>query len=287
MEFRGDFPTNVSIANGDGFNVTVVPSFPAPEGLAFKTFKLFCYSLVFILGVVGNLLAFRMVVIRRKLRTVSNMFICNLAAADISVLTVNLPFRLAYQENSYVWPFGASLCKIVPMLTYLFITASSVTLVFMTTDQYRAFANPLGGRFTIKLTKYAILFTWIFSATITLPLNFALTLVERKRGLVCTDVWPSAELEQLYFVCLFLIQFVIPMTIIVSCYTLVCNHLNSSTRLDRIISTKQRNKKVRIKNNASFQRSITVLLRLAGDILEFIFFNFQFLHRDQCQLFFH
>lgn len=43
---------------------------------------------------------FRIVVKRRRLRTVSNMFICNLAAADISVLTVNLPFRLAYQENS-------------------------------------------------------------------------------------------------------------------------------------------------------------------------------------------
>ena len=178
-----------------------------------------------------------MVVKRRKLRTVSNIFICNLAAADIAVLTVNLPFRLAYQENSYIWPFGEFLCKIVPMLTYFFITASSATLVLMTIDQYRAIVNPLGRRFTIKITNLAIFVIWIFSALITLPFNFALTLVESKRGPVCTDAWPSAEFERFYFVCLFVVQFVIPMTIIASCYILICSHLNSSTRLNDITST--------------------------------------------------
>lgn len=247
MEFQEHFPRNDSVS--DTFNATETHSFPT-ESLSFKIFKLFCYSLVFLLGVVGNALVFRMVVKRRKLRTVSNIFICNLAAADIAVLTVNLPFRLAYQENSYIWPFGAFLCKIVPMLAYLFITASSATLVLMTVDQYRAITKPLGRRFTIKITKFAILFIWIFSALITLPFNFALTVVERHSGRpVCTDVWPSEEFERFYYLCLFVVQFVIPMTIIVSCYTLICSHLHSSTRMDLLTSTQQRsdrNKKVRL-----------------------------------------
>lgn len=245
MEFQEHLTWNDSA--DDTFNTTETHSFPT-ESLSFKIFKLFCYSIVFLFGFVGNALVFRMVVKRRKLRTVSNMFICNLAAADIAVLTVNLPFRLAYQENSYVWPFGAVLCKTVPMLTYLFITASSVTLVLMTIDQHRAIVNPLGRRFTIEITKIALLLIWIFSTLITLPFNFALTVVERQSGRpVCTDIWPSAQFERFYFLCLFVIQFVIPMTIIASCYTRICGHLNSRTTLDRLTPTKQRsdrNKKV-------------------------------------------
>lgn len=241
---------NITTTNGVSLNTTETRGFPTPESVAFKTFKLFCYSLVFLLGVIGNILVFRMVVKRRKLRTVGNVFICNLAAADIAVLTVNLPIRLAYQENSYVWPFGAFLCKIIPMLTYLFITASSATLVLMTIDQYRAITVPLGRRFTVKITKMVIFSIWVFSALITLPFNFALKLVEQERGLVCTDVWPSLDFERFYFLCLFLVQFIIPMTIISSCYILICNHLHSSSRLDHLTSTKQRNKKVRKNKNS-------------------------------------
>lgn len=135
MEFQEHFTWKDSA--GGTFDATEIHNFPT-ESLSFKIFKMFCYSLVFLLGVVGNALVFRMVFKRRRLRT------CNLATADNTVLTVNLPFRLAYQENSYVWPFGGPVMQdTVPMLTYLFITASSASLVLMAIDQYRAIVNPL------------------------------------------------------------------------------------------------------------------------------------------------
>lgn len=135
------------------------------------------------------------------------------------------------------------------MLTYLLITASSANLVLMAIDQYRAIVNPLRRRFTIKTTKIALLLIWIFPTLITLPFNFALTVVERENGRpVCTDIWQSAQFERSYFLCLFVIQFVIPMSIITSCYLLICGHLNLSTTLDWLTPTKQRsdrNKKVK------------------------------------------
>ncbi|EDO41052.1 predicted protein, partial [Nematostella vectensis] len=185
------------------------------------------YSLVFLIGVIGNTLVFRIVLRRRKLQTVSNFFICNLAAADVAVLTVNLPFRLAYQENSYVWPFGAFLCKIIPMLTYLFITASSATLLLMSLDQRRAVVYPFKKRLTITQTKICMVLVWLFSIIITLPLNFALRIIYVDGNPVCTDVWPSEKFEQTYFVFLFFIQFVLPMGIITSAYTHVCMRLNT------------------------------------------------------------
>lgn len=209
--------------SSNGFNATT--SEPSSETLPIKITKLVCYALVFIIGVIGNALIFRMVVRRRKLQTVSNYLICNLAAADIAVLTINLPFRLAYQENSYIWPFGWFLCKIIPMLTYLFITASSATLVIMALDQHRAVVHPLKKRITVTQTKIVIGVVWFVSALITLPLNFFLQLVDRNGRLVCTDIWPSLKFEQCYFVLLFFLQYLLPMSVIIVFYSHVCLHL--------------------------------------------------------------
>lgn len=218
------------------------------ETLPVKVIKLICYALVFVIGVFGNALVFRMVLRRRKLQTVSNYLICNLAAADIAVLTVNLPFRLAYQENSYVWPFGSFLCKIIPMLTYLFITASSATLVVMSLDQHRAVLHPLKKRLTITQTKIVMVLVWFISALITLPLNFSLGVIYRQGNPVCTDIWPSLKFEQVYFVLLFTVQFLFPMSIITTFYTHVCMKLNSTKTEDALIQSlvqrERRNKKV-------------------------------------------
>jgi hypothetical protein len=218
------------------------------ETLPIKVIKLICYTLVFVIGVLGNAMVFRMVLRRRKLQTVSNYLICNLAAADIAVLTVNLPFRLAYQENSYIWPFGSFLCTIIPMLTYLFITASSATLVLMSLDQHRAVVNPLKKRLTITKTKILMVLVWFVSAVITLPLNFSLRVIYRGGNPVCTDVWPSLKFEQCYFVLLFFLQFLLPMSIITTVYTHVCMKLNTPSAQDALVQSlmqrERRNKKV-------------------------------------------
>jgi len=110
----------------------------------------------------------------------------------------------------------------VPMLTYLFITASSASLVLMAIDQYRAIVNPLRRRFAIKITKIALLLIWIFSTLITLPFNFALTAVERESGRpVCTDIWQSVQFERSYFLCLFVIQFVIHIMHVIFSYAVI------------------------------------------------------------------
>ena len=219
------------------------------EELVFKSIKLFFYCIVFIVGIIGNALVFRIIVGKRRLRTVSNFFICNLAAADIAVVTVNLPFRLAYQENGYVWPFGLFLCKVIPTLTYVFINASSATLVLMSFDKHRAIVQPLKPRLSLKQTKIAIFFIWIASVLITLPFYFVLELRHANKKPVCTDNWPSIEFERAYFVVLVFVQFVTPMTIISTTYINMCTHLRLAERNENLsISRKQRrrrNKKVR------------------------------------------
>ena len=161
-----------------------------------------------------------------------------------------------------------------------------MTLVLMTIDQYRAIVKPLGRRFNVKTTKFAIMLIWTFSVLIALPFNFALRVVKRRDSQpVCTDAWPSDKFEQFYFLSLFVVQFVIPMTIIVCCYTLICGHLNSKTRLDHLTctSTRQRsdrNKKVRPAIlKLSFFKIFWFIFAIVGDLSNFV--NLRLDHSQQ------
>ena len=192
---------------------------PGQENLAVKIVKFVLYALVFVVGFGGNSIVIWIMVKKKKARTFHNALLCNLAAADIALLSINLPFRLAYQENNYVWPFGQFLCKVIPMFTYLFLTASSLTLVAISYERYRTISSLTMIKESVSLCrKLQIVFLWVLSCVITLPLNIFLNVVYRKGNPVCTDTWPSQTLEKAYFTALFIIQFLLPTIVMVVIY---------------------------------------------------------------------
>jgi hypothetical protein len=210
-----------------GSNNSSLPSFsrysnssaPGQETLTVKIIKFVLYALVFIVGFGGNSIVIWIMISRKKARTFHNILLCNLAAADIALLSINLPFRLAYQENNYVWPFGQFLCKVIPMFTYLFLTASSLTLVAISCERYRTITSLTVVKETVSLfRKLQVVFLWVISCLITLPLNIFLNVADRKGKPVCTDIWPSETLEKAYFTALFVIQFLFPTIVMVVIY---------------------------------------------------------------------
>lgn len=52
---------------------------------------LFIYSLVFILGLLGNLLTIYLVIFFKKIQSMTNKFISNLALADLLVILIVIP----------------------------------------------------------------------------------------------------------------------------------------------------------------------------------------------------
>ena len=194
-------------------------SAPGQESLAVKIVKFMLYALVFIVGFGGNSIVIWIMMKKKKARTFHNVLLCNLAAADIALLSINLPFRLAYQENNYVWPFGQFLCKVIPMFTYLFLTASSLTLVAISYERYRTISSLTVMNESVSLCrKLQIVFLWALSCLITLPLNMYLNVVYREGNPVCTDTWPSETLEKAYFTALFIIQFLLPTVVMLVIY---------------------------------------------------------------------
>ena len=91
-------------------------------------FKSVTYIVIFVLGTIGNILVVLVVSKRRKMRTVTNYFILNLAVADLTVLISNIPVDLT-TTYSKKWIFGKGTCKVIPPLQTMGTIASILTLV--------------------------------------------------------------------------------------------------------------------------------------------------------------
>jgi hypothetical protein len=80
------------------------------------------YSLVFVVGLVGNAMVIWVIVRYRNMRTVTNMFFVNLSVGDLLVVVVCMPFTLApyvYKVSPAPFPRPSPLRRIQFSATFL------------------------------------------------------------------------------------------------------------------------------------------------------------------------
>ena len=224
--------------------------FGTDEFLWLRVFKLICYGFVFLFGVTGNTAVIWLVFCNASRLTHKgdyNYCLAYLAISDLAVLTINLPFRLAYQENGYDWPFGFAMYKIVPPLTFVFVTTSSLFLMAVSLDRYRAIVTFFKPHFHSKQFKIVVpVCTWLLSFVVVTPLYVFMTILTRGGRTVCTDAWPSVQHEQVYFVSIFFLQFAFPMGFMAVLYAQMIRALRKSSFVDKTMAEiiEKRNRKV-------------------------------------------
>ena len=86
------------------------------------------FSIVVLLGILGNLLVCYVIFSKPQLRTVTNLLLLNLSIADISFLLVCGSFTVVHYALT-VWPFGDVLCRIIQYLLYVTCYVTMYTLV--------------------------------------------------------------------------------------------------------------------------------------------------------------
>lgn len=92
------------------------------------------YSIICAVGLTGNTAVIYMILKAPKMKTVTNMFILNLAIAD-DLFTLVLPINIAEHLLHY-WPFGEVLCKIILSIDHYNIFSSIYFLTVMSIDRY-------------------------------------------------------------------------------------------------------------------------------------------------------
>ncbi|KAM4884101.1 proteinase-activated receptor 4 [Sylvia borin] len=159
------------------------------------------YSLVFLLGLPANALALWVLATRAE-RLTSTVFLTNLAAADLLLISV-LPFKISYYFLGNHWPFGEALCRLTTALFYGNMYCSVLLLTCISADRYLAVAHPFSSRAfrSPALAAATCAAVWLCSAALTLPLA-----LQRQSypllgaGLtLCHDVLPRHEDDGFYF----------------------------------------------------------------------------------------
>lgn len=122
-----EYITNLNDTKAESFNRF---SLPLWETLLWNS--LFLPMVVVATG--GNLIVIWIVWSHKRMRTVTNIFLVNLAVADTMVSTLNVTFNFAYMLTGD-WAFGKLYCKISQFVAVLSICASVFTLTAVATDR--------------------------------------------------------------------------------------------------------------------------------------------------------
>ncbi|XP_021537748.1 probable G-protein coupled receptor 34 [Neomonachus schauinslandi] len=93
------------------------------------------YSVIFIVGLVGNIIALYVFLGIHRKRNSIQIYLLNVAIADL-LLIFCLPFRIMYHINGNQWTLGVILCKVVGTLFYMNMYISIILLGFISLDRY-------------------------------------------------------------------------------------------------------------------------------------------------------
>ncbi|TNN23997.1 Neuropeptide Y receptor type 2 [Liparis tanakae] len=192
------------------------------------------YCLVIALGLLGNALVLCVILRYRAMRTVTNLFIANLALADLLAGALCLPFTLAYTLLGE-WRFGAALCHALPFGQALSVHVSVLTMSVIALDRYRCVVFHLGRRLTWRRSVLVTALTWTAGAVLAAPLAvFREYRLEEfpsvgLRVAVCSEKWPpgAGRGGAAYSLAMLLLQYVLPLAVISYAYVCIWVKLNN------------------------------------------------------------
>uniref|UniRef100_A0A8C3SJK1 Opioid receptor delta 1 n=1 Tax=Chelydra serpentina TaxID=8475 RepID=A0A8C3SJK1_CHESE len=214
-------------------NQSVNPTGPAgaadPTSIAIAIAITALYSVVCVVGLLGNVLVMYGIVRYTKMKTATNIYIFNLALAD-ALATSTLPFQSA-KYLMETWPFGQLLCKVVLSIDYYNMFTSIFTLTMMSVDRYIAVCHPvkaLDFRTPAK-AKIINVCIWVLSSVIGVPIMI-MAVTKSKDGIVlCMLQFPDPAMywDTVTKICVFIFAFMVPILVITICYGLMILRLKS------------------------------------------------------------
>lgn len=92
------------------------------------------FAVMILVAIVGNIIVMWIIVAHRRMRTVTNLFLLNLAVADFLLASGNAAFNFVFMLNSH-WPFGNSFCVISNFVASLTVSTSVFTILAMSLDR--------------------------------------------------------------------------------------------------------------------------------------------------------
>lgn len=183
-----DVVTDANISSGFESNITGTTTFSMP-GWQLALWAAAYLTLVLV-AVMGNATVIWIILAHRRMRTVTNYFIVNLALADLCMAAFNATFNFVYASHN-IWYFGRAFCYFQNLfpITAMFVSIYSMTAI--AADRYMAIVHPFQPRLSAKGTRAVIAGIWLVALALAFPQCFYSTITMDQGATKCVVAWPE------------------------------------------------------------------------------------------------
>ncbi|CAL8296398.1 unnamed protein product [Arctogadus glacialis] len=136
-------------------------------------------TLLFLVGVVGNVMTILVVSKYRDMHTTTNLYLCSMAVSDLLIFLC-MPPDLYRMWRYRPWRFGDALCKLFQFVSESCTYSTILSITALSVERYLAICFPLRAKalVTKRRVRALILLLWIVSLTSAGPV-FVMVGVER------------------------------------------------------------------------------------------------------------
>ncbi|KAI5226072.1 Neuromedin-K Receptor [Manis pentadactyla] len=198
------------------------------------------YGAVVAVAVFGNLIVIWIILAHKRMRTVTNYFLVNLAFSDASMAAFNTLVNFIYALHSE-WYFGANYCRFQNFFPITAVFASIYSMTAIAVDsyfrdsalqdsppqhprkfRYMAIIDPLKPRLSATATKIVIGSIWILAFLLAFPqFLYSKTKVMPGRTL-CYVQWPEGPKQHFtYHIIVIILVYCFPLLVMGITYTIV------------------------------------------------------------------
>lgn len=202
--------------------------FVNPESISMLPVMIAAYVPMFLISELGNgFVIYSLVYLKRSHLTVTDCYALSLSIADFLLTTLTLFNGLEYLHNE--WILGKLFCKIQGTSLELSNIVSTLTVAAISYSRREAINDPfkmLQGR---KKIKRIIIFIWLGAMTLSSPLIYAYTVVERNGRLHCSNRNFGARARQIYYLLHACVFFFVPVAIMIVSQRKITDDLRTRT----------------------------------------------------------
>lgn len=181
------------------------------------------YLLVLFCSFIGNFLIMVSVIRFKKMRKVVNVFLANLALADLLFSILSIFNGIAFFLGE--WKVGNVICKIHGMLIEVSYTVSVLTLVGVAVERYMSICRPQHTRRSIKQTIQMIVFIWFSGFAFCAVLAYGYTTIYSDNKYQCGSYQWSNQVRLIFYITHSFLVYLLPLTLMCFSHYKICQTL--------------------------------------------------------------
>ncbi|KAK3733915.1 hypothetical protein QZH41_000975 [Actinostola sp. cb2023] len=220
-------------------NNTTKPAQYITETFAVLVTKYTILTLLALFGVIGNIIVVIVTTKRRAFNSSLDLFVRNLAIADLGFLFFVTPTGVVRAQIPFEWPLGEFVCMYVYPLVEIFFGSSVWIIAAIAIERYRNIVRMARVHRRTNQTKRSakIMFlVWVFSFIVfCIPIYASVGYVKDSSKTTCSFQWTSSSsaktqllAAKIYLGLLVIFSYLLPLGVVTLTYVAISRQLNRS-----------------------------------------------------------